>query len=235
MSLPQGWTSVEGLRTTSLPAPASAVAVPLTRAILPSRTRARANPVLSLLCPPPPVTASPLKLRAIAAARALFMLSPPPPNTPRSRLPRRVTRVNYRSQLEFRPSVTQWVPTVTPPKPPRAQLNDPTAGRDTLYTASSRLGHGLIGVFAKCKLPFSVHDTPRRLCEFRSEQGNICDDVAKHAHYITCASSTKTLLFVVTASLMDVATFTPTVHISRRIYGRPTTTVPTPSWTDRYG
>jgi hypothetical protein len=76
--------------------------------------------------------------------------------------------------------------------PPK--LHDLTAGRDTLYTASSRLEHGIIGVlFAKCQLPFSAHDPPRRLCEYRSEQGNTCDDVAKHATYIASASSTKNI------------------------------------------
>lgn len=94
----------------------------------------------------------------------------------------------------FKIPATHWTPTVTPPKPPRAQLCDPIAPPDTLFAATSRLGHDLIGVFAKCHLPFILNGPPRRLCEYRSERGTIRVLLEEHAAYIAQAPSTKNII-----------------------------------------
>ncbi len=82
---------------------------------------------------------------------------------------------------------------MTPPKPPRAERYDPTAIKGELHTASSRLGHSIIGVFARCALSLLGH-TPKFLCEFRSEKGNTRDQVSAHAPYIAQAHNTKDIV-----------------------------------------
>lgn len=163
LTLPPGWISVEGDGPMAHDPPSSAPPdippLPHRELQLPT-LRTRTNPVMRLLCPPPLEVASPMKLQSIAAARALFLPSASSSLPPHPRFPRRQPRVNYQPQLNFRAPTAPWVPTVTPPKPPRAQLHDPSAVHGSLYTASSRLGHGIISVFAKCPLSFSIHDPP---------------------------------------------------------------------------
>ncbi len=98
-ALRAGWTSIEGLghagqSTFALPPPETSV--PPVRGIPVPTPRARFNPVMSLLFPPPLAVASPMKLRAIAVARSLFLpaalaaLSPTltlPPTSTQSQLP----------------------------------------------------------------------------------------------------------------------------------------------------
>jgi hypothetical protein len=75
-----------------------------------------------------------------------------------------------------------------------AELSDPTAGKDILYTATSRMGHALIGVYAKTALPYLASNTPQKLCEFRSENGHYIDTLEDHAAYIAQAQSTKNVV-----------------------------------------
>jgi hypothetical protein len=90
------------------------------------------------------------------------------PNQACCRSSRRRSKVSYVSQLHFRQPQAIWHPTTTPPKPPRAQLSDPTAAKGMLYTATSRLGHDIIGVFAVNAIPL----LPSILCAFVNSARN---------------------------------------------------------------
>ncbi len=79
-----------------------------------------------------PAAPSQMKLRALAAVHALLHPSPSTTPAPSPQRSRRGLRLNYQTQLEFKTPVAPWIPTVTPLKPPRAQLLDPTTPVDTL-------------------------------------------------------------------------------------------------------
>ncbi len=74
--------------------------------------------------------------------------------------------------------------------PPRAHLDDLTATKGMLYTATSRLGHGVIGVFAVNAIPFFPKN-PLRLCEFRSERGYVRNGRHTHSLYLSQADTTQ--------------------------------------------
>jgi hypothetical protein len=80
-----------------------------------------------------------------------------------------------------------------PHAPPRTQLRDPRAAPHMLYTAISRLGYDLIGVYAVHTLLYDPKQ-PRRLCEFRSERGNTLDGLHLHSSYLAHADSTKDIV-----------------------------------------
>ncbi len=187
--LPAGW-SIEGIAARTSPS----LAPPAELTPTPSPKPRFFNPIMNMLSPPIIPAASPKKLRAIEATRSLLLHGCPAPKAPEasSRSPRG-QRICYRSQLDFKTAVFPRTPAVTPPKPPRCELRDSTAAKDTQYTASSRMGHGLIGVFARCTLPYSPA-TPRKLCEYRSERGNTRDFATEHAEYIRNATSTKNIV-----------------------------------------
>lgn len=127
-TLPPGWTVLEGMGSAS-PFLPTTFSNTLPKAVFLVAPLMRSNPVINLLCPTPPTVASLLKLRALAAVRSyfhspFFFSSPPAPQPQR---PRRGRRINYRSHLDFKAMLNLWIPTVTPLKPPGAQLLDPTA------------------------------------------------------------------------------------------------------------
>lgn len=95
---------------------------------------------------------------------------------------------SYATQLEFWASRPTWAPTTTPPKPPQVQLSDPSDPEGAHFTATSRLDHDLIGVFAARALPYTFKSS-RRLCEFRLERGNVLTDTSLHAPYLAQAES----------------------------------------------
>lgn len=99
------------------------------------------------------------------------------------------SRKTYVEQLEFKSTPSTWRLVTTPPKPPRAQLSNHTAPAVILFTAASRLGYGLIGVFATCDLPHHPRHW-RRLCEFRSERGLVRCGTQEHFLYLTQAQTT---------------------------------------------
>lgn len=142
--------------------------------------------------PAPVIIPTAKKQRALLAVQTLLAGQPTTPPPRPSQRPRRQSQVSsYAHQLEFKEKLPSWKPTVTPPPLPHSELSDPSALRGTLFTAPSRLGHGLIGVYAMRPLPFAPKTPPPRLCEFRSERGLRLDIIAEHAPYILHAPTTK--------------------------------------------
>jgi hypothetical protein len=100
---------------------------------------------------------------------------------------------SYIFQLELTPIKSRFKAITTTPLEPRALLADPTAAEGTLFTAPSRLGHGILGVYAIKDLPFKK-STIRLICEFRSEREAVISLKSAHAAYLNTVSNNKDIV-----------------------------------------
>jgi hypothetical protein len=212
--VPYPWQIIEGARVSSSPSASMPLTDPLVMmdppaAVIPNpalppptppaparRTQLRLTALASLPIPPsPPPT--PKKRQAMMAVRDFLRTrSPPiqlPPPVTSTRPSRNKPKPSYAAQLHFATPKPAWSPIVTPPLHPRSELTDPTAIRDSLYLATSRLGFSLQGVFARRDISFTPR-SPHRLCEFRSEKGNIRTDPLAHAAYIAQVTCSKNIV-----------------------------------------